>query len=365
MSLLSLLGWIMLSPAKLWGQTPTAVPSEPEATTAQSAAPTPPAIRRWFDLQNAVLATRYRWMRSSDNRVTSNTHQWQPLLRGRFLFDRGGHYSIGFTAQSGSQFVSGWNNSGGGLGTFSGDFNLKHLFVAAEPVEGVELQVGGLAILHGESHEITSYDNDAFFVGERLTIRPSLAGLAEVSLSIGYLGDFRVPNVFRRLDRIDAINYGQLLVGLRLTPFATASVEYTNEDGRDILRQGLTLRMPASVARLTAVRVDAYQRVSDSAAQGINVAADVRVAVPFTVTAGVAHVDQFYVAPGYMSLNADRFERGTRLYSQGVYALTGDLAVGWFHGYAFATDYPIANQHRAELLLTFNPTATLKARRVF
>lgn len=66
-----------------------------------------------------------------------------------------------------------------------------------------------------------------------------------------------------------------------------------------------------------------------------------------------------------MSLNADRFERGTRVYSLGAFALTRDLTVGWFHGEAFAIDYAIPNRRRFEIIVTLNPTATLKQKGIF
>ncbi|MBA3270609.1 MAG: hypothetical protein H0T71_08845, partial [Acidobacteria bacterium] len=56
---------------------------------------------------------------------------------------------------------------------------------------------------------------------------------------------------------------------------------------------------------------------------------------------------------------------GTRFFTQGSYAISRELAVGWYQGEAFNTGYVIPNQHRFEILVTFNPTAALKANRIF
>ena len=327
--------------------------------------PTPPRIRRWLDVQNVHLSSRFRWVESNTGQITSSTHQWQPNVRARILVDPAARYTINLAAFSGNQFVSSWNNTGGGVGTFAHDFNIRQLFVAAEPVPGLEFQVGGLTLVRGENSEVTSYDNDAYIVGERVTVRRAEGTLSQVVATVGHIGDYRTPNVFRRLDAMDDVNYGQVLLGARVGPSASVSADYTYEDGRDILREAATIRVPEAALPLTAIKIEAYQRVSDVTGHGFNVSGDVRLTPAFTVTAGVAHIDRNYLIPGYMSPNGDRYERGTRFYSQGTYALTRDLSVGWFHGEAFNIDYDIPNEHRFEILVTLNPTATLKARRVF
>jgi hypothetical protein len=332
---------------------------------AQATSETPPPIRRWLDVQNLHMSSRFRWVKASDGRITSSTQQWQPNMRARLLLDRAARYTVHVGAFGGSQFVSSWNNTGAGLGAFTGDFNIKQLFVAAEPIGGLEIQAGGLYLLRGENTEITSYDNDAYIVGERITVRRAGGLMSQVAVTIGHIGDYRTPNVFRRLDSIGDLNYGQALMSLRLGESVSVSADYTYEDGRDLLREGISVRMADAALPLTGVRVDLYQRVSQSGGRGFNASGDFRLLRALTITAGVAHVDQDYVIPGYMSPNADRFERGTRFYSVGSYALTRDLSVGWFHGEAFNVDYRIPNEHRWEVLVTVNPTATLRARGLF
>ena len=337
-----------------------------QATTAPpSPAQPPPRIRRWLDVQNLHLTSRFRWVESNRGRITSSAHQWQPNIRARFLIDPQGRYTIHGGALSGSHFVSGWNNSGGGLGAFAGDFAVRQLFMAAEPWPGIEFQGGGLYMTRGENTEITAYDNDAFIVGERVTVRRAQGTFSQLVATIGHIGDYRTPSVFRRLDALGDINYGQLLVGARLGRLTAVSADYTYEDGRDIFRQGVTVRLPQSALPLAGVKLESYQRVSEASGQGFNVSGDLRVFSRLSMTAGLAHIDRNFLIPGYMSPNGDRYERGTRFYTQGTYALTRDLSIGWFQGEAIGVDYDIPNEHRWEVVVTVNPTATLRARRVF
>lgn len=342
------------------GLVAAACPAAAQPPEASGEAPAPPAIRRWADVQHLHLSSRFRWVKASDGRLTSSTLQWQPQVRARFLVDRKGRHAVHVGAFGGSQFVSGWNNTGGGIGEFSGAFTVKQIFAAIQPGRGFELQAGSLYMLRGENTEITSYDTDAYIVGERVSWRAARGALAQVAVTAAYLGDLREPNAFRRLHRMAEWNYAQVLIGLRVGARTQFSADYTYEDGRDILREGATITLPAAAAPLRAVKVDAYQRLAPDRATGVNVAAELALHPRLGVTAGVTSIDR-----RYGPLNADRYEVGTRVYSAGTFALTRDLSIGWFHGEAFATPYRIPNRHRFEILVTLNPTATLRAKRVF
>lgn len=83
--------------------------------------------------------------------------------------------------------------------------------------------------MRGESSEITSYDNDGYLMGQRLTLSPHRV-VDELIVTAGYLGDFRDPSVTRRLHRLSE-NYGQVLVKKKLTDRLTASADFTEEEG--------------------------------------------------------------------------------------------------------------------------------------
>lgn len=338
-----------------------------QSLAAQSTAPSvpeesqpPPAIRRWVDVETLQITGRYRWTQATDGTVTTSAVQTQPQIRARFPIDAGGRYTVNLGAFGGSSFISGWNNTGAGLGNYAGAFAIKQLFLAAAPGAGLNLSAGGLYLLRGDSTEITTYDNDGYIVGERVDWRHGEGPVSEVALTTGYLGDTRDPNLFHRWRRIHEWNYEQFLIGWRLGRQVTASTDYTHEGERDTLREAMTVRLPRRAGIFTALHLELYERVSPDTARGMAAAADLRPHPRLTITGGVAHVDR-----NYGSLNADRFDRGTRAYTMGSYALTEDLSLGWYWTEAFANDYPIQNRHRVDILATFNPLGRLRHKRVF
>lgn len=351
----------LMAPALAHAQTPA-----PASTAAA------PAIRRWLDVQALQAGLRYRWNENSAEVVTADGLQWHGLTRGRLLFDAAGKYSVNMMASAGRTYVASWNDTGVGTGDFTGTFRMRHLFLSAEPVRGVELQIGGLGPNRGEVSENISYDMDGYLVGQRATFRPASGRITQVSGTIGHFGDTTKPNVFRRLDDTFDYNYGQVLVGFRLTPRTTASVDYTHEDGRDILREALVIRTPTTTKVLTAVRVEAYQRVSDieriatdvftgtPKGNGVNASADLKFG-KLVVTAGVMSVDRNYVP----TVNGDRYGVGKRWYTIGTLPVTGDLSLIWYHTRAFDNAFPVPVNHRFDLIVLVNPTARLKRAGIF
>lgn len=342
---------------------PALAQAAPQPAPAKPAASPAPPIRRWLDVQQVSLASRFRWYENSAGRVTSSSLQWQAQLRGRFLFDKAGRYHVAALASTGATFPSSWNNTGAGLGDFAHSFNVKQLFLSAEPVKGLEFQAGGLFLNRGEMAEHITYDTDSYIVGERVTVKPSKGRITQLSVTAGYFGDFREVNVFKRLDRMSEHNYGQALVGFSLGSRAAASVDYTREAGRDILRQGVNIRMPASVKVLSLVKLEAYERISGDQKVGFNASADLRWK-KLQITAGVMSVDQFY-AEVLGPYNGDRYETGKRWYSIGTYTVTPEFSVGWYQGEAFNNSFPVALQHRFDIIATYNPTARLKRAGIF
>jgi hypothetical protein len=334
-------------------------PAAPAKAQNSAGAPTEaPAIRRWVDVQSVHATSRFRWNTNSAGRETASDVQWQSQLRGRFLFDRAGRYHVGTFASTGASFAGSFNNTGIGIGRSARPFALRHLYLSAEPVKGVELQAGGIAMNRGVMGEQVAYDNDGFMIGERLTLRPTTGPVTQIAVTAGHLGDLRDPSVFNRFDSLNDASYRQALVGLRLGSRATASVDYTHDAGRSIVREGVNVRLPARL-KVTAVRVEAYHRVDPDARTGFHVGADAAIG-KLAVTAGVMSVDAAYGA-----LNGDRYETGTRYYSIYTWPLTSQLSVQIYHSRAFDIEFPIPLAHRFDFVATFNPTAALKRAGVF
>ena len=131
----------------------------------------PPPLARWVDLQNATLNTRYRFIDNSAGTVTTNQLQHRESLRARFKFDAPGKYALNVGVFSGSRFTSGWNNTGIGMGDWQAPLAVRVVYFAAQPASGIEAQYGSLYILKGESSEITTYDEDGYVIGERVSVR--------------------------------------------------------------------------------------------------------------------------------------------------------------------------------------------------
>jgi hypothetical protein len=109
--------------------------------------PAPP-LQRWFELQNFVLYSRYRFVKNSGDVVTADQLQYKDTFQARVNIDREKRYTIQFGYFSGSSFISTWNNWGVGTGgDFDGKDNyLKQLFADARPIDAIELQYGGLYV---------------------------------------------------------------------------------------------------------------------------------------------------------------------------------------------------------------------------
>ena len=332
-----------------------ATPADP-STPDQPAAP---ALRRWLDVQSILAATRYRWTENSAGRVTTSAVQWQTQLRARFLFDQAGRYHIGSFVTTGPTFRSGWNNTGAGLGRLTHPFKVRHLYFSAEPAKGLEVQAGGLAVNRGELGDTIASDNDSFIVGGRVAARPSQRRITQLSITAAHFDAVGVPNLFKQLDDIAELNYGQALIGFRIGARTTASVDYTYEDGRDILRQGVTIRMPSPIKLLTQVKLESYQRLAPDRDAGVNTSIDLR-AKKLTATLGLMSADR-----DYGPFNGDRYESGRRYYYTVNYPITAALVLQLFHTKAFEIDFPVAIAQRMDLVVTYNPTAALRRAGVF
>ncbi len=331
-------------------------PAPAPPTAAKSPAP---ALRRWLDVQSVLGAIRYRFTENSAERVTVSDLQWQTQFRGRFLFDKAGRYTVGSFVTTGPTFRSGWNYSGAGLNREIHPLKVRHLYFGATPVKSIELQAGGLAVNRGELADVIASDNDSFFIGERATVRPSHGAITQISAAVGHFDAVSEPNFFTQLDDAGDFNYGQALVGFTLGPRAAASVDYTYENGRDILREGITLRVPSRLRLLTLLRLELYQRVDPDHARGFNTSADLKLK-KLAATVGVVSTDRHY-GP----FNGDRYELGSRYYYSLTYPLTSALVLNLYHTRAFDIDFPITLKERFDVVATYNPTAYLKRKGVF
>ena len=328
-----------------------------DAETAQPAAASAPAagLARWVDLQTANVLGRFRYIETSEHVVTTQQMQDSLALRARLKLDAQARLSVTGVVATGSTFTSGFNNTGIGTGDPVHAVSVKQLYLTLVPTRGVDVSYGGLAPIRGESTEITSYDNDAYLVGGRFSVRrPREWFFDEISGTAAFLGDLATPNVFRRLDRLAEVNYGQILASKKATSWLTASADLTRVSGVSTFRTAVSVALHGAAA-VDAIRYEQYARAGEDAAFGFAVTAEKALVPRLTVGLGYADID-----PRYGGWNGDRYNRGQRMYETATMRLSPELSLAAFATQAFHDDVPISNHRRFDLVLTYNALATLK-----
>lgn len=309
----------------------------------------PRGLQRWIDWQAGTLDTRYRFIETSEGETTSNQQQHRQILRARLKLDPEGRYAITGGAATGGSLTSGWDNLGIGRGDPTWDLSLRQLFVNARPVDWIDGEVGGLYATRGESTEITSYDNDAFVTGARVRLRrPQEIFFDEITVTAGRLDPRSPTNVFRRFDELDDHNFTQVIGSRRFGDRVRASVEWASLNGISTLRQAVRVDVDEWIP-LDWVRFEQYQRVEGDTGYGMGIAVERGVSERLTLGGGFASIDE-----GNPTLNGDRYLRGRRLFGLAEYALRPDLELTVFYTQAFEDDFVIPNQHRFEVVLSFD-----------
>lgn len=343
---------------------PSPVPTGGQSVSGHPAKPTPtplvhPEVKRWIEIDAIQISTRYRSIRAANGNSLANQNQYQVNARGRFKFDRAGRYSIHAGLFSGNSITGGWNTTGWGTGRPQTNLYLKQLYLSAKPVNGVELQFGGIAFNNGVNTEITGYDNDAYLTGERLAVRrPKDLYFDEISVTFGYIGDALRPSIFSRFEHLNRSNYHQFLVRKQLTKRVEFSADYTFESGRDTLRQAVRAKVP-EVRFIDTLLFENYQRISPDNGYGFNIFGEKAVTKKFTVNGGFARIDR-------AQLNADRFPPGKRLYLGASYKLSPEFSVSSIIIEGIGPlPGSLTPRTRFEAILTYNFLETLHRLKVY
>jgi hypothetical protein len=164
-------------------------------------------LHRWLDLQAASIGTHYLFVKNGLGVTSANQQQYQVAVAGRFKLDAKEHFGINARLYAGANFIAGSNNTGLGDGRARSNLYLKHLYVSARPLDGVEIQYGGLNIWHDESTDITGYAYDGYITGERISIQgPRNLFFDDISIGYGYVGDLTTPSGATRLHRLAQSN---------------------------------------------------------------------------------------------------------------------------------------------------------------
>jgi len=332
------------------------------AQTASTAKPAPPQLLRWFELQNATLNLRYRFIDNTAGVTTTNQLQHRESLRARVKFDKSAKYTLNFGVFTGTRFTSGWDNTGWGLADAQKNLAFKSVYFAAVPFPGVEAQYGGIYIIKGESTELTTYDEDGYVIGQRVSVRrPRDLYLDEISATVGYLAaDPREIPISRRTKYLnDTPNYRHFLVDKKFGKRAGVSTDFTHADGANTWRQALNLKTP-ELRVVDTVIFENYQRVNRNADQGFALTLDKALNSKASVNWGYASID-----PAYGALNADRFHVGNRVFAMVIYNISARFLASAFLTRAVGNDVPLPQRTLSNLVFTYNVLPDLKKTGLF
>jgi len=351
-------------PAFAHAQVAPGAPGVPDARSAPTAprGSVGPFLKRWVDLQNGTLNLRYRFIDTTAGTVTTNQLQHRESLRARVKFDRNARYTANFGLFTGTRFTSGWDNTGWGIAGGQKNLAFKAIYVAAAPVAGVEAQYGGLYIIKGESTELTTYDEDGYVVGQRVTVkRPRQLFLDELSVTVGYLAsDPREIPISKRTKYLNDIpNYRHFLADKKLGRRAGVSVDFSYADGAKTWRQGVTLRTPELHIVDTFV-FEAYERTNRLPDQGFALTLDKALNRHVSVNWGYASIDE-----RYGSLNADRFQIGNRAFAMVTCTLSPEFLVSAFITRAIGNDISLPQRTLSNIVFTYNALPALKRTGLF
>lgn len=217
--------------------------SDKAAAAPKAAAPAPkPApitgVARWLHFQTLDLATRFRYVDTHEHRVNDRDQQYKISSKFQLNLVPEGRTYFQFRVETGSSFASSWTNMGPGMHNREWVLNVKSLFFGQKLGKHFEAQVGGIEYDQGAGSEVTSTDNDAWLIGYRGRVITSGKGWLpnKVNLTIGHMGDFRMPNVFARMHRLEDVNYVQALAQKSFNKKHEGSFEYDSIQDIQFLR---------------------------------------------------------------------------------------------------------------------------------
>jgi hypothetical protein len=262
---------------------------------------------------------------------------------------------------TGQRFTSGWNNTGVGS-TWQAPLAVRNLYVAAEPVAGIEAQYGSLYISKGESSEITTYDEDGYVIGERISVtRPSDLFFDELSATVAYLtsatDELGVSKRVKYLD--DHPNYWHFLIDKQAGPRVGVSTDFTSDRGAHTWRAAANLTTKElRIADTT--RIETYKRTNNNPDYGFAVSLNKRINRHVGLDWGYARIDPFYGG-----LNSDRFNIGKRVFITTTFTLSPRLIASYYVTTAVGDNVNLPLRTMSNLAFTYNALPDLRRTGLF
>lgn len=352
---------------------------------------------RWVDLNALNYGARYRSVLDVDGARSFDQGQERFIADGKFKFDQDGRYGIGFHASSGRYFN--WAYAGfigGGQVAFINNTELKmspmqlyimnvapfqpgffnadgtevyfrQAFLTAQPIKGIEVQFGGLGIDRGVNTEATSYDDDGYIAGERISVRrPKELFFSEISYTRAYIGDTYTPNFFARGNELAISNYRQILARKDFGKRVAVSADYTYTEPQfgafylKTTREAVLGDIHESKI-FDSVRWEAYQRVNSGnyavgypfpSGHGSAMTVSKDFKKHLSIEAGYANIDLNYITNMGLdvqalilglTVNGDQYGVGNRWFTRQTIPVTKSVSlVGNFnHLYGHGAEPPV------------------------
>lgn len=312
--------------------------------TKSSRAPDPMGWNRWVSISTASANARFVSIKSTAGGATLSQLQHQQLFSGRVHLERRGRFDIGAAIAPGGYFAAAWNHLPPGSGATSGQLFVKQLYLAARPVDWLEIQYGGLGVNRGIGTDVLGYHGQGFMTGQRVLLRaPRRLVFDTVEAAWGYLGDLDRPGINKRVHRLDQVNFRQYIATKRIGPRLTTSVEFANHAGVKTLREAILFEIPGMVVADT-LRMELYQRVTGSGAAGVNVSLAKSIGRRAAVEGGYAAIDR-----EYGDLNSDAFFHGKRLYIGPRIGIAPGVTLSAFLNHTLRNHYAVRNRRHLEI----------------
>jgi hypothetical protein len=321
-------------------------------------ASTPGKLHRWLDLQAAAVGIQYLFVKNGLGVTIANQQQYQVATRGRFKLDAKGRFAINAGLSTGTNFIAGFNNTGLGVGKARSNLYLKHLYFSAVPVDGIEVQYGGLDIWHDESTDITGYGYSGYVVGERVSIkRPREFFFDDISVAYGYVGDLNLPNVIRRAHRLTQSNFHRFMLKKDFGERAWISADYAFQSGVPTWREAIRIRI-VELRAIDTFHAELYQISRPYSGYGFAAYVEKMVHPKFVVGGGYSDIDR-------PMLNSDRYGRGKRLFVTTKIPISGAFSILIFA--TQATNHSATNvpQQRLDIGLYYNVLDLLRRTGLF
>jgi len=226
------------------------------------------------------------------------------------------------------------------------------------PLDGIEIQYGGLNIWHDESTDITGYAYNGYIVGERVSIkRPRRLFFDDISIGFGYAGDFDTPSVIRRVDRITKSNFHRFILRKDIGERAWISADYAFQSGVPTWREAIRMRV-TELRAIDTFHAEIYQISRDHSGSGVAAYVEKTIHPKFVAGGGYADID-------HVILNSDRYARGKRLFVTAKIPINEALSILVFA--TQATEHAATNvpQQRFDIGLYYNVLGLLRRRRLF